>query len=630
MFTDTVGYTASTQADESRTLQLLAEQQQLLRPLVASHQGHEIKSTGDGFLVEFGSALDATRCAVDIQRRLHEQATTGSGPPIRIRIGIHLGDVVQRGADILGDAVNIAARVEPAAESGGICVTSAVRDQVWNKVPERFEKLGPTSLKGVQSAVDIYKIILPWMDRRPTSMSGSGSGLAVLPFANISPDPKDEYFADGLTEELITVMSQLKGLRVIARTSVTPYKSTTKGVAQIGAELGVASVLEGSVRKAGNRLRITAQLIDVGSQGHLWANTYDRELDDVFALQAEMAKQVAEALQVRLLARESEALDHRPSARPESYLEYLQGRNSLHGFSEAELRDAQAHFERAIELDERNAAAHAGLAEVYRLRGTMYFHLPRAEWEAASRTHTARALEIDPNLAEGHVAMADVYAVDYDYVAAERELKLAVALNPSFSWAHLGYASVLGDQLRIDEALRELAIAEELDPLSAFVLHSRANLLTSLRRLDEAEECIRKLARIENEGLLTTDARFSLHEARGELEECLRDIRRVEELIPGRAESVAAAAMYHALKGEGARARELVGTIEGLPEPVRPDPQIAGVYALLGDLDGAFRWLDIAFEARRMGIRGWRLDPAYAAVRADPRFRRLLERMHLA
>jgi adenylate cyclase len=629
MFTDTVGYTASTQRDESRTLALLEEQQQIVRPVVVSHRGHEIKSTGDGFLVEFGSALDATRCAVDIQRKLHDRGNGTDGVPIRIRIGIHLGDVVQRGQDILGDAVNIAARVEPAAESGGVCVTSAVRDQVWNKIPERLEKLGPTALKGVQSPVDIYRIVLSWTNRGPAAMGETGSGIAVLPFANISPDPQDEYFADGLTEELITVMSQLKGLRVIARTSVTPYKSTTKGVAQIGAELGVSSILEGSVRKAGSRLRITAQLIDVGTQGHLWSDTYDRELNDVFALQSDMAKQVADALKVKLLAREEEILERRPPARPESYLEYLQGRNCLHGFSEAEMREGQEHFERAIELDETNAAAHAGLAEVHRLRGNMYYHLPRSEWDALSRIHAARALELDPNLAEAHVALADILDTDGDFAASEKELRRALALNPSYSWAHLAYSELLQDQMRTEEALRELSIAEQLDPLSALVLHQHAIMLTRLRRLDEAEQVAVRLERVENNGLLSVDVRFSIHMLRGQYDRCLEDIQRIEELVPGRPEVVAASAMYHAVRGDHDRARELLRSVESLPEPVRPDVQIATVYARLGDLDATFHWLDIALDARRIGIRMWRQDPDLAAVREDPRFQKLLERMHL-
>jgi len=325
MFTDVVGSTASAQANEAEALKLRDEQAGLVRPLFAAHHGREVKSMGDGFLSEFDSALRAVQCAIDIQQHLHERNSQAGVTPIELRIGIHLGDVEQRDTDIFGDAVNIASRVEPLASPGGICISGEVFSQIRNKIPNKFEKLPPTALKGVQAPVDIYRIALPWVTRDAPASSGGPTGIAILPFANISPDPKDEYFADGLTEELITVLSQIRELRVIARSSVTPYKSTSKGVAQIGAELGVSSILEGSVRKAGSQLRITAQLIDVASQGHVWANSYNRELTDVFAVQVELAQQVADALRVELRASERAQIAARPMVKPDSYLSYLKG-----------------------------------------------------------------------------------------------------------------------------------------------------------------------------------------------------------------------------------------------------------------------------------------------------------------
>ena len=630
MFTDMVGYTASTQTSEARTLELLHELDELIRPLLAAHHGREIKSTGDGFLIEFDSALLATQCAIDIQHRIAKRNAQSGTVPIQIRIGIHLGDVEQRGTDILGDAVNIAARIEPIAEPGGVCVSGAVREQVWNKIADPLEKLPPRTLKGLQISTDIYRVVLPSAAREPSTASTHPNGIAVLPFTNISPDAKDEYFADGLTEELITVLSQLRELRVISRTSVMQFKATTKSVSQIGAELGVASILEGSVRKSGNRLRVAAQLIDAGSDRHLWARTYDRELDDVFAVQSEIAKQVAEALQIELLDPERARLDGRALPRPESYIEYLQGRTRLHSVAEADLRAAQGHFEHAIALDERNASAHAGLSDVHRILGMLYHHRPRPEWEAASREHSARAIELDPSLAEAHASLAFILWDDSEYSAAEREFKLALTLNPSFAWARLWYADLLADEVRSEEALRELLWAEELDPLSPLILGEKIQLLTLLRRLDAADAALEKLGRVENFGLLYHNSRAAICFARGELALCLQEIERMNELIPGLPDLAVGYAAHAALSGNEERARELLRPIEVLPESIRPDSQIAAVYADLGDLDACFRWLDNAVATKRVAPRFWRLDPARAPVRNDPRFPPLLKRLNLA
>jgi adenylate cyclase len=630
MFTDTVGYTASTHTDEARTLGLLREQETLVRPLFAAYQGREIKSTGDGFLVEFDSALKATQCALDIQRRIHERNAAPGVAPIQIRIGVHLGDVEQHGRDIFGDAVNIAARIEPVADPGGVCISGAVHEQVRNKIPDRLEKLPPKVLKGLELPMEVYRVVWPWVDHHPPTAGSGPTRLAVLPFANISPDPRDEYFADGLTEELITVLSQLPGLRVIARTSVMPYRATPKGVSQIGVELGVDAILEGSVRKAGDELRITVQLVSVDTQEHAWADTYDRKLENVFSVQADIAKRVAEGLKIQLLGRDEARLNARSLPRPESYLEYLQGRTSLHGFSEADMRAAKQHFERAVSLDEQNAAAHAGLADVHRLLGGMYHHLPKPEWEAASRVHAARAIELDPNLAEAHTSLAIVSWDDYDYLTAEKEFQRAIALNPSLAWARSGYGAMLADQDRPEEALAELALAEQLDPLSTLNLHEEVSLLTSLRRLDAAQARLEALGRAENFGLIYHNGRFTLSLVRGELGQSRKELDQLGQLLPGRPELVTGRAILAAQEGDWELARGLLGPIEALPEPMRPDTQLALVYALLGDLDSCFRWLGIAIEERRFGARFWRLEPTLAPVRGDPRFKAMLKKMNLA
>ncbi|MGD0250491.1 MAG: adenylate/guanylate cyclase domain-containing protein, partial [Thermoplasmata archaeon] len=391
MFTDTVGYTASAQTDEAGALELFRQQTELVRPLLGAHHGRAIKSTGDGFLVEFDSALKATQCAIDIQRRIYERNAEGVLAPIRVRIGIHVGDVVASRTDIVGDAVNIAARIEPVAEPGGICVSGAVHEQVRNKIPEKFEKLPPRALKGLQLPMDIYQIVLPWNAPQAPARVPGPPRLAVLPFANISPDSKDEYFADGLTEEVISALSKIRDLRVIARTSVSQYKSTSKTVAQIGDELGVGSVLEGSVRKAGNRLRITLQLIDVGTQDHIWSNSYDRNLDDVFAIQTEIAERTAEVLRLELLGPERESIGKEPTANLVAYDLYLKGIHLAQQSGYENIAASIPLFEASIRNDPGFAKPQALLANA--LISLAWDTLPPDEVLPRIRELIAKALE---------------------------------------------------------------------------------------------------------------------------------------------------------------------------------------------------------------------------------------------
>jgi adenylate cyclase len=630
MFTDMVGFTASAQTDEAEALRLLREQEKLVRPLLKTHKGREIKSTGDGFLVEFDSALRAVQCGIDIHQHLQERNSKPSCTPIRLRIGVHLGDVEERGNDIFGDSVNIAARIEPLAEPGGICISEPVFGQVQNKIPNKFEKLEPIALKNVRFPIDIYRVVLPWAARERPSPSPGPTGLAVLPFANISPDQKDEYFADGLTEELITVLSHLRELRVIARTSVMQYKSTSKPVSQIGAELDVSSILEGSVRKAGNRLRITAQLIDVASQGHVWADTYIRELDDVFAVQADIARQVAEALRIELRPTEEVHLGARASVRPESYLAYLKGRTFMHDASQASLEAAKEQFELAISLDPQNAAAYSGLADVVRWIGWWFTEWSDTKWEETSRHMVARAIELDPNLAEAHNSLALALWDDNDYAGTEKELQLALSLNPSYSLARNAYAEILQDEGRGDEAVVQFGLAEEADPLWTLNRYHFVVLLLWLGRLDEALTKIQKYGELRPSSPDYHSLMYRYHLARSDLQACSKDYDRYMQLEPESWPKRITLALHHALLGEKEEARSILRHEEAQPESGLRISEIAWGYGLLGDLDDCFRLLQKAVDSGHIAFQLWRLDPRLENVRKDPRFQALLKQMNLA
>ena len=366
MFTDIVGYSSLTQKDERLALELLEEHRKIVRPIVARHNGHEIKTMGDAFLIEFGSALEATRCAIDVQKTLqdhNEQSTVERR--IHLRIGIHLGDVLQRQSDVLGDAVNIASRIEPLAEAHGVCISQQVYDQVRNKIDCTIEDLGPHQLKNIEYPINVYRVLPLHRSSEITKISLDKKRIAVLPFLNISPDPNDAYFADGLTEELIARLSTISGFEVIARTSIMRFRGTTKSVGEIGKELKSGTVLEGSVRKAANRLRVTAQLIDATTEKHLWVQNYDRQLEDVFAIQTEVAQNVSDALETQLLSEEREHIEKKPTHDIGAYEFYLKGRYFWNERYKESLEKAIKYFEEAIKRDPRFALAYSGLADSY-------------------------------------------------------------------------------------------------------------------------------------------------------------------------------------------------------------------------------------------------------------------------
>ncbi len=634
MFTDIAEYTSLSQSDETAALGLLRDQERLVRGLLEVHEGRLVKSMGDGLLIEFSNARNAVTCAADLQRHLHERNTQEPPPALRMRIGIHLGDVEGTGSDILGDAVNIASRIEPLAEPGGVCLSEPVYLQVRSKVPYRLEKLGPQTLKGVREPVEVYRLALPWGTEPLTTPAPTHPRLAVLPLANISPDPSDEYIADGLTEELISVLSQIGGLRVIARTSVIQYKSSPKSIPQVGAELGVSAVLEGSVRKAGDRLRITAQLIDVASQEHTWSASYDRKLDDIFAIQTEVAGQIADELEIKVAASEGTRLREKPTTRPDSYLAYLKGRSALAGrYSPASILQAKKQFELAVAIDPTNARAFSGLADA--LFWMVWWGGPegqRSDWDDQARANAVRAVELDPGLAEAHCSLAAILWEDRDYPAAEQEFRKALSLNPSYALAHRHYANLLMDAGRPEEALREIALATELDPQSLLTRLQHNQFLAFLRRAEEARSVAEQIGRMAPDSTEYHSALSMAAWGAQNLDEALKEEAKALERHPHPERRSRHLRVFFLIrKGERDQALPILKDFEQSPaRTVFRTEALAGGYALLGDFDRAFHFLDEGIESRALAFQIFRTDPVFEPLRADPRFGQLLQRMKLA
>jgi len=406
MFTDFVGFTALGQANEELALQLLEEHRGLVRPIIAKHGGVEVKTMGDAFLVEYPSALEAVRCAIEIQRAIHERnSDLPRERQVQLRIGVHLGDVIHNRGDILGDAVNVSSRIEPLASPEGVCISEQVHDQVRNKMGLQFEKLEGKTLKNVSLPLDIYRIVMPWEAKEQQEPSLEPRRIAVLPLKNMSPDPNDEYFADGMTEELITALSSIRELTVIARTSVMQYKDAPKRIADIGRELSVGSLIEGSVRKSGNKVRITVQLIDARNEGHLWAQSYDKELDDVFVVQSEVAQKVSDALKVKLVEADVRRIKRGATKNADAYNAYLKGMFYWNKRTPDALKKAAELFQESIGLDPTFALGYAGVAQAYNVMAANHYDDPETYF-TKSKDYALKALSLDDDLAEAHTVLA--------------------------------------------------------------------------------------------------------------------------------------------------------------------------------------------------------------------------------
>lgn len=493
MFTDMIGYTALGQRNEALSVALVEEQKKLIRPVLTRHNGREVKTMGDAFLIEFSNALDAVRCAYDIQRASREfNFSQPNDKRIRLRVGLHVGDIEESSGDIFGDAVNLASRIEPLAEDGDVCLTRQVYDQVRNKFELPLTSLGVKPLKNVANPVEVFKIEMPWISREGSvDPSISMQRIAVLPFENISPSPADAYISDGLTEETISTLSKISGLRVIARTSVLRYRGSSKGITDIGKELNVGALLEGSVRKMGDKLRVTVQLIDSSSEEHLWAQDYDRRIDDIFEVQKEIATKVSEELRVKLEPHEVRRLEKKGTVRSAAFSLYLKGRYYWNERTEEGLRKAREYFEKAIENDPSYAQAYVGLADTYLLMAFQNI-IPSTEAHPKAKFLTLRALEIDETLGEAHTTLGNIYSETGDWKQAETQYKKAIDLNPSYATTHFWYSILLTWLLRHDEAIEAAKKTEELDPFSPSTTIAVGQALTYARRYNEAIEWLER------------------------------------------------------------------------------------------------------------------------------------------
>ena len=466
---DVVGYSRLMGANEVGTLtSLKSHRSELIDPTIAEHHGRIVKLTGDGMLIEFPSVVNAVECATEIQRDMPvRNAGIAEDRRIEFRIGINLGDVIVDDDDIFGDGVNVAARLESVAKAGGIAVSQSVRDNVGNRLDLVFEDIGDQQLKNIEFPVRVYNVQFGDMPTRPKGQGpeelaeADKPSIAVLPFNNMSGDPEQEYFSDGISEDIITDLSKISGLFVIGRNTSFGYKGMSPQLQQVASDLGVKYLLEGSVRKAGQRVRVNAQLIDGSNGGHLWADRYDRDLTDIFAIQDEITHAIVEQLKIRLLPKEKKAITQAPTANVEAYNYYLKGRQFSHNFTKSFLLLARQMFSKAIELDPNYARAYAGMASCNSRLKTWY-KVPIEPEEILSIA--AKALELDPNLAEAYAAQGEALSASGRKGEAESAFERALELEPNHFEGHLFYARFNVTQGNLERAAKHYERALEIQP----------------------------------------------------------------------------------------------------------------------------------------------------------------------
>jgi TolB-like protein/Tfp pilus assembly protein PilF len=661
MFTDIVGYTALMAESEEKGLRVRERHRSLLGPLAEQHHGEVVDENGDELVLSFPSALDAVNCALAVQTELRND------PDLRLRIGIHLGDVVFEDGRVYGDGVNVASRIRPLSEPAGICVSDEVQHSIQNQENIESRSLGRHELKNIPRPVEVFAVGRPgsvtvgrrrrgrtrfwsrgrsavaalvlavvaliawriWEQTRDAS-AGPIRSIAVLPLENLSGDPEQEYFADGMTEAVISEFARIGSLRVISRTSVMRYKQSEKSLPEIARELGVDGVIEGTVMRDGDRVRITAQLIDARNDSHLWSDRYDRDLSGILALQSEVARTVAERIRLELTPQERDALAETTAVDPRAHDLYLRAvrHASAAMYSVQERREAIAYFERAVEADPSHARAWAGLASAH--LSMLSSWVGREEALQGARAAALEAIRLDPSLGTAHTTLGIVHLMyDWDWVGAEAELLRALELSPNDPTTLASYSFYMALLGRHEEAIAAQQQATLRSPLDRSLRLEYAVRLYYARRYKEAIEEWQKILDLHPDlprGALGNLWAVTYWEL-GREEEAFLALQEVSRTLG--AEHVAKA-RARAYEGGGFRAAFRAGLEARMAEAREgrfPSFVVAAGLARLGEADVAMEWLERAYRLHDPFMPLLNASPAFDAVRTDPRFQELLRRI---
>jgi len=596
---DVVGYSRLMTIDEAGTLAALTSlRKNLVNPKISEHNGRIFKLTGDGMLIEFPSVVSAVACAVDIQSAMRTRNATEPAARIEFRIGVNLGDIIVEDGDIFGDGVNVAARLEGIAPIGGIAVSQSVRDHVGKRLDLDFEDMGERRLKNIEAPIRVYSISV----ERPSGDVAASVGqerpsIAVLPFVNMSGDPEQEYFSDGITEDIITDLSKVSGLFVVARNTAFTYKGKHVDVQEVAKRLGVNFILEGSVRKAGARVRVTGQLINGKDSGHVWADRFDRDLTDIFAIQDEITHAIVEQLKVKLLPQEKKSIGQTPTGNVEAYTYYLRGRQFLHRHSKSYYQLARRMFAKAVELDPAYARAYAGIADC---DSFLFLHYSAPVEIKGIFETSAKALALESGLAEAHASQALALSLEQRYEEAMAEFEKAIALDPNSFEGHYFYARACFAQGKFERAAALFERAAEIKPDDYQSLCLLIQIYHSLGRDPDAQDAARR-------GIERAECELTLH--------------------PENSRAAYLGAKALVTLGQSDRAKEWLNRSIAIdPEDLLTQYNVACAYTALGDTEAAFDLLERLLPNANHETKAWiKYDSDFDPLRDHPRYQKVLE-----
>lgn len=629
LFADMAGYTALMQENEQLARVKRKRLKEVLETTISQYNGKILQYYGDGSLSIFGSAIDCVNSAINIQQQLQQE------PKVALRIGIHTGDVAIEDESIYGDGVNLASRIESLVVPGGIFISEKVYDEIRNQQNILTHEMGYFELKNVAAPVRIFAIanngiIVPGRDELKGKTKQTNNRLAVLPFVNMSTDPDNEYFSDGITEELLNALTRVDGLQVTSRTSAFAFKGKQSDIRDIGIQLNVDRILEGSVRKSGNRVRVTAQLINAADGYHIWSETYDRNLTDIFEVQDEISGIIAGKLKNKI---DTEEKTDQPVKVPvknmAAYTQYLRGLHYINKLTPADSRKAIECFEEAIALEPSYAQAYARCAGAYSHLGVTGQMLPDIAFEIVNR-YADKALQIDDAIAEGHIAKGSVYLFyEWKWSKAFEELQKAIQLNPAVidAWQLLGYYYlIIGQQQKAAEMLEQ---AERIDPLSPIIAQSLGNSYLLAGRYDEAIMQADKMLDLNPTMRAAIEMKGWATGMKGDWQAALALFEEVHRLTGHPLKGLLALGFAYTKLGEEQKALEVISKMEQRQEQEPGtviDAELAAVWFGLGNIDKAFHYLNRAVDKKVGPVSYFLQYPQFKSAKKDPRYKDLLRR----